>query len=99
MYAYPDPGHMAKNTRNLLAEYKNLWWPGKGWVQWKYVVALQELQNDHAFLVPAHKLTGRHINFHKNKIIHTMYLQSNITNPGIVCHQFSKWDNVPDFIL
>ena len=75
VYAYPDPGHMAKNTRNLLAEYKNLWWPGKGWVQWKYVVALQELQNDHAFLVPAHKLTGRHINFHKNKMKWCLALQ------------------------
>jgi hypothetical protein len=47
VYLYPDPVHMIKNVRNLLADFKVLIWPGVGKIVWELVEQLQELQDKH----------------------------------------------------
>ncbi len=44
VFAYCDPPHMAKNIRNLLAEYQRINWAGIGVIQWQHIKDLQCLQ-------------------------------------------------------
>lgn len=67
VYAICDPGHMVKNVRNLLAEYKELHWPGVGTVKWSHLEILHNLQDDHGLRL-GNRLTSAHINFKKNKM-------------------------------
>ena len=67
VYAMVDPPHNAKNIRNLLKHYKELEWVGRGWVKWKYIELLHQIQDTHDFRL-GNKLTSRHINFEKNKM-------------------------------
>jgi hypothetical protein len=67
VFAVPDPPHMAKNVRNLLAEYKDLVWPGVGTVRWSLVTKLQDIQEEHGLRL-GNKLTAKHTHFQKNKM-------------------------------
>ena len=59
---------MAKLVRNLLAEYWELKWPGKGTVKWAYIVRLLELQKDHKGVRLANKITEKHVSYKRNKM-------------------------------
>ena len=67
VYAMLDPGHMAKNIRGLLKHYGQIEWVGRGWVKWKYLELLDNIQTLHDFRL-GNKLTSKHINFEKNKM-------------------------------
>lgn len=67
VFAICDPPHMAKNVRNMLAEYKDIVWPGHGVVRWQHVVKLQNLQQEHGLRL-GNKLTVKHTSFQKNKM-------------------------------
>jgi hypothetical protein len=74
VFAFCDPPHMAKNVRNMLAEYKDFVWPGHGTVRWSHIVKLQRLQEEHGLRL-ANKLTPKHTAFHKNKMKVTLAVQ------------------------
>jgi hypothetical protein len=67
VFAVCDPPHMAKNVRNMLAEYKDFVWPGRGTVRWSYILKLQRLQEEHGLRL-GNKLTTKHTSFHKKKM-------------------------------
>ena len=68
VYGMLDPPHMAKLVRNLLAEYWELKWPGKGTVKWAYIVRLFETQQAHHGVRLANKITKKHVNYKQNKM-------------------------------
>ena len=57
---YLDFVHMFKLLRNCLDNYKEFFWPGHGYVKWRYIAKLHELQELHG-LNAANKLTKYHI--------------------------------------
>ena len=68
IYGQLDPPHMAKLCRNMLAEYWELDWPGRGKVRWCYIVRLFQVQKDHIGLRLANKLSAKHIFYKKLKM-------------------------------
>ena len=67
VHMYMDPCHMIKLLRNAWAEYKEFFWPGHGWIKWKYIVDLHYLQTEHD-LRAGNRLSKQHVQF-KNKIM------------------------------
>lgn len=94
VYAIPDPGHMAKNVRNLLAEYKELVWPGKGVVKWSHLAALQQIQEDHGLRL-GNKLTAKHINFAKNKMKVKLALQAVASDSVARTLKWAHYNQIP----
>ena len=65
VFAICDAPHMAKNCRNILAEYQELIWPDQGIVKWDYIVKLHALQEKHGLRL-GNKITAKHVHFRKN---------------------------------
>ena len=96
IYGMLDPPHMIKLVRNILAEYWELYWPGKGMVKWAYIVRLQETQKAHQGVRLANKITNKHISYKANKM--KVYLATQLFSRSVAkslrwCHE----QNVPGF--
>ena len=90
VYGMLDPPHMIKLVRNLLAEYWELYWPGKGTVRWAYIVRLQETQKAHQGVRLANKITHKHIKYKRNKM--KVYLATQLFSRSVAkslewCHE------------
>ena len=71
---FPDPPHMMKLSRNVLANLEIFVHEGM-YIEWKYIVKLNEIQMDEGFRF-ANKLSNHHIQFQRHKMIVSVAVQT-----------------------
>ena len=67
IYAFLDPPHLIKLTRNALGDYKTLLNSDGHKIHWHFIERLHSLQNQEGHHL-ANKLNTNHVEYHKNKM-------------------------------
>lgn len=87
IYVFPDPPHMLKILRNILASCQKFL-SSNGDIQWVYIEMLEKLQ-DRLCLRLGNKLSSTHVRFHnqKMKVKLAAQLFSSSVSKSLVCLQ------------